>query len=137
MFSIPDTPAVPGGGGGGGLTPAHTDLGRLGIGGDHPTIVGFLLARSESGNLVYEPLNIADHATYVFHEPTLPLRQLNLALMLIGFHVQVLAGDVTGLGSRYAEAVRRLPDLSQLAAAYRGRAVHGEGWDAQLRQLLA
>lgn len=137
MFRPPDTPAPAGEAGAGGLTPAHTDFDRLGIGGEHPTIVGFLLARSASGTLVYEPLNIGDHATYVFHDPEMPLRQLNLALMLIGFHVQVLAGDVTGLGSRYAEAVRQLPHLARLAAGYRGRAVHGDGWDAQLRQLLS
>jgi hypothetical protein len=133
-------PAVSGGSPAGeeqGLIPAHTAFGRLGLGGDHPTVVAFLLARTAQGALVYEPLNIGDHATYVFRDPDLSLRQLNLALMLIGFRVQLLAGDVTALDSRYAEAVRRLPHLARLATAYRGRAIHGDGWEAQLRPLLS
>jgi hypothetical protein len=87
--------------------------------------------------LVYESLNVQDHATYVFHDPAMSVSQLDLDLMLIGFHIEVLAGDVTGLGSRYAEAVRQMPHLTRLAGAFRGRAIHGDGWEAQLRQLLA
>jgi len=64
------------------------------------------------------------------------MSQFDLDLMLIGFHIEVLAGDFTGLGSRYAEAVRQLPHLTRLAAAFRGRAIHDAGWEAQLRQLL-
>jgi hypothetical protein len=135
MFRMPEpSPAPPQAGEG--LMPAHTAFGKLGMGGDHPTVVAFLLARTPQGALVYEPLNIGDHATYVFHDPSVSLRQLNLALLLIAFRVQIFAGDVAGLDSRYAEAVRRLPHLAQLAAAYRGRAIHGEGWGAQFRPLL-
>jgi hypothetical protein len=137
MFRVPDAPSAPGGAEDGqGLVPAHTAFGRLGLGGDHPTIVAFLLARTAQGALLYEPLNIGDHATYVFHDPELSLRQLNLALLLMAFRVQIFAGDVTGLDSRYAEAVRQLPHLTRLAAAYRGRAIHDERWEAQLRPLL-
>ena len=120
-----------------GQTAAHTDLDSLTIGGDHPTIVAFLVARTASGTLVYESLNVEDHATYVFRDPAMSVAQLDLALMLIGFHIEVLAGDFTGLGSRYAEAVRRLPHLARLAAAFRGRAIHDGGWRAQLEQRIS
>ena len=103
-----------------GQTAAHADLDSLTIGGDHPTIVAFLVARTVSGTLVYESLNVEDHATYVFHDPAMSVAQLDLALMLIGFHIEVLAGDVAGIGSRYAEAVRRLPHLARLAARLPG-----------------
>ena len=132
MFRVPETPPDPTG-----QTAAHADLDSLTIGGDHPTIVAFLVARTTSGVLVYESLNVQDHATYVFHDPAISVLQLDLDLMLIGFHIEVLAGDVTGLGSRYAEAVRQMPHLTRLAGAFRGRAIHGDGWEAQLRQLLA
>jgi hypothetical protein len=132
MFRVPETPPDPTG-----QSAAHTDLDSLTIGGDHPTIVAFLVARTTSGALVYESLNVQDHATYVFHDPAMSVSQLDLDLMLIGFHIEVLAGDVTGLGSRYAEAVRQMPHLTRLAGAFRGRAIHGDGWEAQLRQLLA
>ena len=132
MFRVPETPPDPHG-----QTAAHTDLDSLTIGGDHPTIVAFLVARTTAGALVYESLNVQDHATYVFRDPAMSVSQLDLSMMLIGFHIEVLAGDFTGLGSRYAEAVRQMPHLSRLAAAFRGRAIHGDGWEAQLRQLLA
>jgi hypothetical protein len=131
MFRVPETPPDPTG-----QTAAHADLDSLTIGGDHPTIVAFMVARTTSGALVYESLNVQDHATYVFHDPAMSVSQLDLDLMLIGFHIEVLAGDVTGLGSRYAEAVRQMPHLTRLAAAFRGRAIHGDGWETQLRQLL-
>ena len=118
-------------------TAAHGDLGALTIAGDDPTIVAFLVASVSSGILVYESLNVSDHATYVFRDATLSMSEFDLDLMLIGFHIEVLAGDVTGPGSRYAEAVRQLPHLARLAAAFRGRAIHGDGWEAQLRGLLA
>jgi hypothetical protein len=131
MFRVPEAPSAP--------TPqtaAHDDLDALTIAGDDPTIVAFLVARTASGTLVYESLNVQDHATYVFHDPTLSMSEFGLDLMLIGFHIEVLAGDFTGLGSRYAEAVRQLPHLARLASAFRGRAIHGDGWEAQLRQML-
>ena len=115
MFRVPEAPPDPQG-----QTAAHADLDSLTIGGDHPTIVAFLVARTASGTLVYEFLNVEDHATYVFHDPAMSVAQLDLALMLIGFHIEVLAGDVTGIGSRYAEAVRRLPHLARLAARLPG-----------------
>ena len=132
MFRVPEAPPDPQG-----QTAAHADLDSLTIGGDHPTIVAFLVARTVSGTLVYESLNVEDHATYVFHDPAMSVAQLDLALMLIGFHIEVLAGDVAGIGSRYAEAVRRLPHLARLAAAFRGRAVHDGGWRAQLEQTIS
>jgi len=132
MFRVPEAPADPKG-----QTAAHTDLDSLTVGGDQPTIVAFLLARTGAGAFVYESLNVDEHATYVFRDPSLSLSQLDLALMLIGFHIEVLAGDFSGLGSRYAVAVQQLPHLSRLAAAFRGRAIHGDGWETQLRQLLA
>jgi len=135
MFRMPET--VPDPEGFGKLVPAHADFSQLGMTGDDPTIVAFLLGRAAPGALVYEILNIADHATYVFHDPELSLRQFNLALMLTGFHIQVLAGDFSGLGSRYAEAVRRMPELSRLAAAFRGRAIHDDTWESQFRALIA
>ena len=134
MFRMPEQ--VPDPEGFGKLVAAHDDLSQLGMSGDDPTILAFLLGRSAAGALVYEVLNVGDHATYVFRDPQLSLREFDLALMLIGFHIQVLAGDFTGPGSRYAEAVRRMPQLSRLAAAFRGRAIHGDGWEAQLRGLL-
>ena len=118
-------------------TAAHTDLDALTVSGDQPTIVASLLARTASGTLIYESLNVEDHATYVFHDPSLTLSQLDLALMLIGFHIEVLAGDISGVASRYAVAVQRLPHLTRLAAAFRGRVIHDGSWEAQLRQLLA
>jgi hypothetical protein len=132
MFRVPEAPPDPTS-----QTAAHTDLDSLTMGGDQPTIVAVLLARTESGAFVYESLNVEDHATYVFHDPSLSLAQIDLALMLIGFHIEVLAGDVSGVTSRYAVAVQRLPHLARLAAAFRGRAIHGDGWEGQLRQLLA
>ena len=127
MFRVPEAPPDPQG-----QTAAHADLDSLTIGGDHPTIVAFLVARTASGTLVYESLNVEDHATYVFHDPAMSVAQLDLALMLIGFHIEVLAGDVTGIGSRYAEAVRRLPHLARLTGAFRGRAIHdGDGGSAR------
>ena len=132
MFRVPEAPAEPKG-----QTAAHADLDSLTVGGDQPTIIAFLLARTGSGALVYESLNVEDHATYVFGDPSLSLSQLDLALMLIGFHIEVLAGDFSGLGSRYAVAVQQFPHLTRLAAAFRGRAIHDGGWEGQLRQLLA
>ena len=131
MFRVPEAPpdATP-------QTAAHTDLDALTVGGEQPTIVAVLLARTASGTFVYESLNVEDHATYVFRDPSLTLAQLNLALMLIGFHIEVLAGDFSGLASRYAVAVQRLPHLARLASAFRGRAIHDAGWEGQLRQLL-
>jgi len=131
MFRVPEAPSDPKG-----QTAAHADLDSLTVGGDQPTIVAFLIARTASGTLVYESLNVQDHATYVFHDPAMSVPQFDLDLMLIGFHIEVLAGDFSGLGSRYAEAVRQLPHLTRLAAAFRGRAIHDAGWEAQLRQLL-
>ncbi|MGA9114307.1 MAG: hypothetical protein WB802_11005 [Candidatus Dormiibacterota bacterium] len=132
MFRVPEAPRDPQG-----QTAAHADLDSLTIGGDHPTIVAFLVARTASGTLVYESLNVEDHATYVFHDPAMSVAQLDLALMLAGFHIEVLAGDVTGIGSRHAEAVRRLPHLARLTGAFRGRAIHDGGWRAQLEQRIS
>ena len=132
MFRVPEAPPDPQG-----QTAAHADLDALTIGGDQPTIVAFLIARTVSGTLVYESLNVEDHATYLFHDAALSVAQLDLALMLIGFHIEVLAGDISGIGSRYAEAVRRLPHLARLAAAFRGRAIHDAGWQAQLEQTIS
>jgi hypothetical protein len=132
MFRVPEAPPDPQS-----QTAAHADLDALTISGDQPTIVAFLIARTVSGTFVYESLNVEDHATYVFHDPAMSVAQLDLALMLIGFHIEVLAGDVTGIGSRYAEAVRRLPHLARLAAAFRGRAIHDGGWRAQLEQTIS
>jgi len=131
MFRVPEAePAA------GGLTPAHTDFSRLTTGGDQPTIMAFLIVHTASG-AIYETLNADDHATYVFREPSLDTAQLNAALLLIGFHIEVLAGDFSGVGSRYAEAVRQLPHLSRLAAAFKGRVIHGDGWEQQLRSLIS
>jgi hypothetical protein len=132
MFRVPQAEPTAGE-----LTPVHTDFSRLTTGGDQPTIMAFLIARTASGGLIYETLNAGDHATYVFREPSLSTAQLNLALLLIGFHIEVLTGDFSGVGSTYAEAVRQLPYLSQLAAAFRGRVIHGDGWEQQLRGLLS
>ena len=132
MFRVPEAPPDATA-----ETAAHDDLDRLTAGGDHPTIVAFLLARTASGTFIYESLNVEDHATYVFTDPSMSLRELDLALLLIGFHIEVLAGDVSGLGSRYAVAVQRLPHLTRLAAAFRGRAIHDGGWEAALRKLLS
>ncbi len=132
MFRVPEAPPDPHG-----QTAARTDLDSLTISGDNPTIIAFLVARTASGTLVYEFLNVEDHATYVFHDPAMSVAQLDLALMLAGFHIEVLAGDVSGIGSRYAEAVRRLPHLAWLAGAFRGRAIHDDGWKAQLEQRIS
>lgn len=131
MFRVPEAPPDPRP-----QTAAHSDLDALTIDGDQPTIVASLLAHTASGTLIYESLNVEDHATYVFHDPSLTLSQLDLALMLIGFHIEVLAGDLSGVASRYAVAVQRLPHLTRLAAAFRGRAIHDGSWEAQLRKLL-
>ena len=130
-FRVPKAPPDPRG-----QTAAHADLDSLTIGGDRPTIVAFLVARTVSGTLVYESLNVEDHATYVFHDPAMSVAQLDLALMLTGFHIEVFAGDVAGIGSRHAEAVRRLPHLASLAGAFRGRAIHDGGWRAQLERTI-
>ena len=132
MFRVPDAPPDPKA-----QTAAQTDLDALTIGGDQPTIVASLLAHTASGTLIYESLNVEDHATYVFHDPSLTLSELDLALMLIGFHIEVLAGDISGVASRYAVAVQRLPHLTRLAAAFRGRVIHDGSWEAELRKLLA
>jgi hypothetical protein len=132
MFRVPEAPPDPKA-----QTAAHTDLDALTIGGDQPTIVASLICRTASGALVYESLNVEDHATYVFRDPSLTLSGFDLALMLIGFHIEVLAGDISGLGSRYATAAKQLPHLSRLVSAFRGRAIHDGEWEGELRRLLA
>jgi len=120
-----------------GLVAAHDDMAALTTSGESPTILGFVMSRTPNGHIVYETLNEQDHATYVFAAPSMSLRAFNLALLLIGFHIEVLAGDLTGAGAKYGEAIRRLPYLAQLAAAFTTRVIHVDGWEDRLRAAVA
>jgi hypothetical protein len=119
------------------LTPAHTDLDALSVGGGQPTVLAFALCLTPGGRLVYEVLNETDHATYVYRaaDPDAVL-VLNRALDLLGFRVEGIHADADSAGSRYRRAVGRLPALRLLREAYLGRIIHGEGWADRLGQLL-
>ncbi|WP_432972451.1 hypothetical protein [Dactylosporangium sp. CA-233914] len=118
------------------VTPAHTDYAALADPVD-PAVLAFLLCLTPSGHLVYEVLNAADHATYVFTcRDTDQAAQLNRALDLLGFRVEGIHSDATSAASRYRKAAQRLPALRVLRERFVGRAIHTEGWSGQLRNLL-
>jgi hypothetical protein len=102
-----------------------------------PNILGFCFALTPSKRLVYEVLNVRNHATYVYDCADLDaMRQINRALMLIGFEVEAIYKDATSAGSKYRTAVERLPYLQGIRSALRGRAIHVENWQEQLEKLL-
>ncbi len=123
------------------LTPASTDFGALSTqaqGDDAlPTVLAFCMALTPSGKLVYEVLNVKNHATYVYDCKDLEaMRRLNRALVLIGFSVEAIYQDASAAGSKWRTAVERLPYLQGLRASLRGRAIHVDNWESQLQQLL-
>lgn len=126
----------------GNLTPESTDYDALSTqaqGGDDslPTVLAFCMALTPSKKLVYEVLNVKNHATYVYDCPDLAtMQQLNRALVLIGFRVEAIYQDASQAGSKWRTAVERLPYLQGLRSALRGRAIHVEDWQAQLQKLL-
>jgi hypothetical protein len=127
------------------LTPAHTDLDALSVGGGEPTVRAFALCLTPGGRLVYEVLNEADHATYVYHAADHAADRaagpdavvaLNRCLDLLGFRVEGIHADADSAGSRYRGVAGRLPALRLLREAYVGRVSHGEGWADRLGHLL-
>ncbi|GAA3292761.1 hypothetical protein Dvina_35340 [Dactylosporangium vinaceum] len=111
------------------VTPAHTDYAAL----DTAAVLAFLLVLTPSGHLVYEVLNEADHATYVFScRDADQLAQLNRALDLVGFRVEGIYADATSAGSQYRKAAERLPALRVLRERFQSRVVHTEGWRTRL-----
>jgi hypothetical protein len=52
------------------------------------------------------------------------------------FEVEAIYKDATSAGSKYRTAVERIPYLRGIRSALRGRAIHVENWQAQLRKLL-
>jgi hypothetical protein len=118
------------------VTPAYTDYEALNDP-DDPAVLAFLLCPTPSGHLIYEVLNAADHATYVFTCRDIDqAAQLNRALDLLGFRVEGIYADATSAGSRYRKAAERLPALRVLRERFAGRAVHTDGWAGQLAGLL-
>jgi hypothetical protein len=129
------------GGRGGSADVAHTDYDRLGTGGDAATVLGMVYAVVPQHHaVVYEVLNDRDHATYVYDlppgDPADGVRALAAALAMIGFRVSAVYSDASGVDSRFRDAVERLPYLSWLRSGFRGRAIHTDGWAAQLDGLL-
>ena len=121
---------------------AHTDYERLSTGGDAATVLGMVYAVvPQHRAVVYEVLNDRDHATYVYDlppgDPADGVRALAAALAMIGFRVSAVYSDASGVDSRFRDAVERLPYLSWLRSGFRGRAIHTDGWAAQLDGLLA
>jgi hypothetical protein len=86
-------------------------------------------------------LNDPDHATYVYAlppgDPGDGIRQIAAAMGLIGFRVSAIYQDASGVDSKFRDAVERLSYLAWLRDGFRGRAIHTEGWEAQLDGLLA
>jgi hypothetical protein len=123
------------------LTPETTDYSELtlqggGDNGDEPMVLAFMLCHTGS-HLVYEVLNVGDHASYVYDAPDeVAVRRLNRALVLIDFHVESIYQDATSAGSQYRRAAERLPELQALRESFRGRAIHTDGWEQQLRGLF-
>jgi hypothetical protein len=118
-----------------GSLPAWSRLSELRVDGGAPSVLAFMFCRTVSGLLVYEVLNETDHATYVFG-PGADLPAVNRALATIGFRVEAITDDAADPASRYRRAVQRLPQLRVLRETYRGRVLHGEGWESRLRDLL-
>ncbi|MFI5910341.1 hypothetical protein [Dactylosporangium sp. NPDC051541] len=111
------------------VTPEHTDYAAL----DNAVVLAFLLVLTPSGHLIYEVLNEADHATYVFTcRDTDQVAQLNRALDLLGFRVEGIYADATSAGSHYRKAAERLPALRVLRERFQRRVVHTEGWRSGL-----
>jgi hypothetical protein len=114
------------------LRPARTDLDALTVTGEEPTILAFLLCRTDSGRTVYEVLNLPGHATHVFaEEPSV----VNRALDLIGFQVPAISAPDTA-ASRHRRAIERRPAPLLLRESLLGRIDHTADWPARLRALL-
>jgi hypothetical protein len=131
-------------------TAAHTDYDALSatgadspdVPGEEPTAFGMVFAAVPSAHaVVYEVLNDPDHATYVYDlppgDPADGIRQIAAAMGLIGFRVSAIYQDASGVDSKFRDAVERLSYLAWLRDGFRGRAIHTEGWEAQLDGLLA
>ncbi|MEU7867007.1 hypothetical protein [Dactylosporangium sp. NPDC049140] len=117
------------------VTPAYTDYAALTDAAD-PAVLAFLLVLTPSGHLVYEVLNAADHATYVFTcRDADQAAQLNRALDLLGFRVEGIYADATSAGSRYRKAAERLPALRVLRERFAGRAIHDDGWKLAISRI--
>lgn len=116
------------------LTPPGTDLAALTAAGDAPTVLAFLVVQTGARTVV-EVLNEPDHATFVFASGPDGLRRLNRGLALLHFQVSAVTAEA-GLSSRYAAAIERLEHLRALRSALVGRAIHTDGWRAQLDRLL-
>jgi hypothetical protein len=118
------------------LTPAHTDYEALS---EAATVLAFVLCLTASGHLVYEVLNVPDHATYVFRASggVDGVAASNRALDLLGFRVEGIYQDASSAGSRYRKAAERLPALRLLRESFAGRVIHTDGWVDQLRSRLS
>jgi hypothetical protein len=123
-------------------TVAHTDYDAVTAGGEEPTALGMLFAAIPTANaVVYEVLNEGDHASYVYDlppgDPAEGVRLIAACMGLIGFRVSAIYQDASGVDSKFRDAVERLKYLAWLRDGFRGRAIHSEGWEAQLDGLLA
>jgi hypothetical protein len=114
------------------LVPAHTDLAALAATGEAPTVLAFALCLTPSGTLVYEVLNAADHATYLYRAADADgVAALNRALDLVGFRVAEIHADTASAGSRY----RPTPVLRLLRSAFVGRVAHTDDWAERIGRL--
>lgn len=118
-----------------GLRTGYTDYTALGVSGETPTVLAAVFAETEHA-IVYEVLNDADHATYVYDRPPGGVPGLAAGLALIGYRVSAIYSGA-GIDSTLKDAVARLPHLAALRGGFRGRAIHTDGWLDQLQGLLA
>ena len=86
-----------------------------------------------AGRVAVEATDADDRATFVF--TTSDLDWLNAALIVVNFRREALSFDEAELG-RWAVAVRTLPLVRELRAAFAGRVVHDARWRDNLAQLL-
>ena len=112
-----------------------TDDGALTTLGEAPTVLAFLYCAT-GASVIYEVLNEGDHATYVYRALPEERRRINRAMALLGMRVEAIYQDVSTAASAHRTAVDRLPYLQGLRGSFVGRAIHTEGWEAQLRSLV-
>lgn len=113
------------------LTPAHDDLDALSVSGEDPSILAFLLCTAGPGRVVYEVLNLPDHATYVYRDADVSM--VNRNLELLGFAADPIHEREPDLTSR----ADRSPALRILRERFAGRVVHTDDWEARLRELTS
>lgn len=108
-----------------------------GDGGEPPVVLAFLLCLTPTGHLVYEPLNAAGQATYVYRAGPDEVAAINRALDLVGFDVDAVHQDTGSVGARYREATTRVPALRVLRDRYVARVTHTDQWRDRLLAALS